>query len=147
MKRGIRWGRVIAAAVLSEVGVILILLAVITVYRYLISPGMTSARYQEFGAHAGYYVAPVACGFTVFLMVLWMARGLTADFAANGTLVGVAAVILTAGFLLSAKPEDRLMYVISFAIRIVAGYLGGMAAHAAYQRRAAGAPVGRREVA
>ena len=126
-KSGIRWGRVLAAALLSEVAVIAILLAVTTVHR-LLSPGLTAAESLEFGARAGYYVAPAASGLATFLSVLWLARKLTSGFVPNGTLVGVAAVVLTAGFIFGARPEDRLMYIVSFVLRIVAGYLGGVVA-------------------
>lgn len=135
MKSRIRWGRLIAAAVLSELGVITVLMAVTIAYTFSISPGHSFADYQRFGERAGYYVAPVASGLTTFLSVLWLARKLTSHFILNGTLVGVAATILTAGFLFGAKPEDRLMYMASFAIRIIAGYLGGLAAQALFHRR------------
>jgi hypothetical protein len=135
MKSRIRWGRVIAAAVFSELGVIAILVSATITYTFLISAGHTATDYQRFGERAGYYVAPVASGLTTFLSVLWLARKLTSHFILNGTLVGVAATILTAGFLFSAKPEDRLMYIASFAVRIVAGYLGGLRAQALFHRR------------
>ena len=135
MASRIRWGRAIAAALLSELAVIAVLLAVTLTYSLLIAPGRSSAEYQRFGEVAGYYVAPAASGFAIFLSVFWMARKLTADFVVNGTLVGVMAVVLTAGFLFGAKPEDRPMYIASFAIRIVAGYLAGLTTQAAFNRR------------
>jgi hypothetical protein len=139
MKSRIHWGRAIAAALLSELTVIAILLAVILTYRFLIAPGRSSAEYRQFGELAGYYVAPAASGFAIFLSVYWMARKLTANFVVNGALVGVVAVILTASFLFGAKPEDRPMYIASFSIRILAGYLGGLAMKARFNRRLASA--------
>ncbi len=139
MKSRIRWGRVIAAAMLSELTVIVILLTIILVYRFLLAPGRSWPEYQQFGELAGYYVAPAASGFAIFLSVFWMARKLTANFVVNGTLVGVAAVILTASLLFGAKPEDRPMYIASFVIRILAGYLGGLAMQASFNRRRASA--------
>ena len=128
MKSGVRWGRVIAAAFASEVIVVAILFAIIAAYRFFVSPGRGMAEYQEFGARAGYYVAPAASGLATFLMALWAARKLRTDFILNGTLIGVAAMVLASGFLLTAKPEDRSMYLVSFALRILGGYLGGLAA-------------------
>jgi hypothetical protein len=113
---------------MAEAAVILILLVVISVHNLLIAPGQTAADAQAFGERAGYYVAPLASGIATFLSVLWVARKLSSDFVAHGTLVGVAGVILTVGFLFAAKPEDRFMYTVSFAIRILAGYLGGVVA-------------------
>jgi hypothetical protein len=53
------------------------------------------------------------------------------EFVANGTLVGTVAVVLTLGFFFAAKPEDRLMYGVSFLLRIIGGYLGGVVAQRA----------------
>ena len=79
----IRWKRVLAAAVLSEVGVIAMLLAVIAVYSRVIAPGMSDAEYQRLGERAGYYVAPAAGFVTTILMVLWVGRRLESGFVAN----------------------------------------------------------------
>ncbi|HUB78117.1 MAG TPA: hypothetical protein VMB03_04925 [Bryobacteraceae bacterium] len=136
MKSAIRWGRVLVAAALSELAVIAVLMAVTGVYA-LASHKSTAAGLQEFGQRAGYYVAPAASGLAVFLGALWVTRGLTAKFLLNGTLVGVAATILTVGMIVSARPEDRFMYIVSFAIRIAAGYLAGLTAQLRFQRTAA----------
>src|SRR5437660_12669655 len=58
-KRGIRWARIILAAFLAEVAVILIIGAVIVVHRFWIAPGQTDAEYRAFGEVAGYYAGPV----------------------------------------------------------------------------------------
>jgi hypothetical protein len=125
-KLDIRLGRVLLAAVLAEAAVILVLLAITQTYSLFIAPGLTNAEYSEFGQLAGYYVAPAAGALSTFAMVLWLARALKSNFVANGILTGVAGVLLTVGFLATAKPEHRLMYLISFVLRIVAGYLGGL---------------------
>jgi len=136
MKAGIRWGRVILAALVSELAVIAVLLTLTGIYA-LLSHKSTAAELQEFGQRAGYYVAPVASGLAVFLSALWATRKLAANIVLNATLVGVVAVILTAGMIFGARPEDRLMYIVSFAIRIAAGYLAGLTAQARFQRTAA----------
>jgi hypothetical protein len=103
-------GRVLLAAVLSEVAVVAVLTVTTTAYRFWVARGRTATEYQAVGELAGYYVAPAAAGVATFLGALWVGRRLTSAFLANGTLVGVAAVVLTGGLLLVAKPEDRLMY-------------------------------------
>jgi len=137
MKSQIRWGRVTAAALFSELGVIATLMAISTVYAFLIAPGRSAADYQAFGALAGYYVAPPASGLATFLSVLWLSRRLNAHFTINGTLTGIAAAILASGFLFMATREDRLMYFVSFALRIAGGYLGGVVAQSLHRRRSA----------
>jgi putative membrane protein (TIGR04086 family) len=111
----IRWGRILLAAVAAEVVVILLLVAASTVFKV---PAEL----------AGYYVAPPASGLATFLTVLWVARKLESRFILHGVLVGLVGVVLTGGFIFTAKPEDRLMYLVSFVLRIVGGYLGGLAA-------------------
>jgi hypothetical protein len=128
MLTGIRWTRVILAAVLTEVAVIAVLLAAIAAYSSVVAPGLTDAEYQRLGERVGYYVAPAAGAVMTFLMVLWVCRKLESRYVANGVWVGVVSVILTLGFLFTARPEDRLMYGVAFVLRIVAGYLGGLAA-------------------
>ena len=111
----IRWGRVILAALAAEVLVILLLLA-------------ASAVFKVSGEVAGYYVAPPASAAASFLMALWVGRKLESRFVLHGVLVGVVGVVLTGGFVFTAKPEDRLVYLGSFGLRIVGGYLGGLVA-------------------
>jgi hypothetical protein len=125
-RSNIRWGRVVLGAVLSEVAVILLLLGITQAYSIAIAPGLTQAQYSEFAQRAGYYVAPTAGAISTFLMALLLTRRLSSSFVANGTLMGIVGVLLTVGFAVSAKPEDRLMYGIAFILRIAAGYLGGL---------------------
>jgi hypothetical protein len=54
-------------------------------------------------------------------MVFLFTRRLNSGFVANGILTGILSVLLTVGFLVSAKPEHRLMYGIAFVLRIAAG--------------------------
>ena len=131
----IRWRRVVAAAFLSEAAVVAVLILIATTYRFLVAPGKGAGEYQAFGEIANYYAAPVAAGLATFFSAIWATRKLTSSFIANGALVGVAAVVLTLGFLFAAKPEDRLMYGVSFVLRILGGYLGGVAIQRARNRR------------
>jgi len=130
-KSGIRWGRVFAAAVLSEAAVIATLVAASAVYSFTVPPG-TKLAARDIGELVGYYVAPPAGALATFVVVLWVARKLESKFMINGIAVGVVSVLLTVGFLPGAKPKDRPMYLVAFALRIVAGYLGGWVAQ---QRR------------
>lgn len=132
----IRWGRILIAAILSEVGVIAVLSAVIGAYTFF-GPPLTEAESSALGQDIGYYVAPGAGVVTVFLAVLWAARPLTSAFVPHGSLVGIVSVVLTFGFIFTARPEHRLMYVIAFALRILAGYVGGLTAQSRYKAREA----------
>jgi hypothetical protein len=139
--RSIRWGRILIAAVMSEVGVIAVLFAVITAYT-LLTPTMTDTQYNSLGQEVGYYVAPAAGAIMTVLSVLWAARRLTSDFILHGLLVGVVSVVLTVGFIFGVRPDHRVMYIIAFGLRIVGGYAGGVLAQWKFNARASGsAPV------
>jgi hypothetical protein len=117
--------------------VVAALIVITTTYRFLIAPGRTAADYDAFGDLAAYYVAPAAAGLAAFFGALWVGRKLTSAFRANGALVGVAAVVLTGGLLFAAKPENRLMYGVSYVLRILGGYLGGAVAQRMSSRQPA----------
>jgi hypothetical protein len=101
--------------------------AAMAIYVWL-TPALTADQYSALGADVGYYVAPAAGIVTTLLAVLWATRTLTSDFVLHGLLVGVVSVLLTAGFAVSARPQDRPMYIAAFALRLVAGYGGGLMA-------------------
>src|SRR5262245_22824619 len=103
---GIRWGRVLVAAILSELSVIAILLVASAVYSFSVPPEQSKQSFQEIGELIGYYVAPPAGAVATFVFVLWVARKLEANIIINGIAVGVLSVLLTAGFLVGAKTED-----------------------------------------
>ena len=123
------------AALASEVAVIVVLILITTTYRFLLAPGKSAADYQAFSDLAGYYFAPPAAGLAAFFGALWATRKLSSGFLVNGTLVGVFGVLLTGGFFFVTKPENRLMYVVSFVLRILGGYLGGVLAQRISARR------------
>ena len=126
-RSAIRWGRVIAAGVLSDIAVFAALFAAFGAYR-LVAPGESDLTYQTFDERAAYYVAPASAGIATFLLALWAAWRAGARPIAHGVLVGVVAVLLSVGFIFLASPGDRPMYLVSFALRLVGGYAGGVVA-------------------
>jgi len=118
------WWRIVIAGVASEVGVIVVLLTSIAIYK-MRTPGLSRDQTQTLGERLGYYIAPTAGFVTTGLAALWAVRGVEANAVAHGVLVGAVSVAITSPFLLQAKPEHRLMYGVAFALRIAAGYLAG----------------------
>ncbi len=127
-KSHIRWKHVVFAAFLSEIAVIALLSAVTAIYRLVIAPGQPDTQYQEFAQLAGYYLAAPSAAVATFVFALRVARRLEAAFIANGLLVGAVSTLLTLGFIFGAKPEHRLMYIVSYVLRIAAGCCGGWVA-------------------
>ena len=123
----IRWGRVILAAILSEFAVFAVLLSVIYSHQYLFAPGRTADEYSAFNETASYYLAPISAGIAAFALAFWAARRAPAPVT-TGMMVGILAVILSISFIFLAKPEDRLMYGVSYLLRLAGGYSGGVLA-------------------
>jgi hypothetical protein len=122
-KFAIQWGRVVAGAVLSELGVFAGIAVAFGMYSVLPSTVVAAASHRP-----EYYAAPAAALIATFVFAWWAARKAGSRFIAHGVLVGVAAVLLSAGFIAAADPADRLMYVVSYVLRIVGGYAGGRVA-------------------
>jgi hypothetical protein len=99
---------------------------IMAVRAFLIAPTLSSAELQEFGELTGHYVAAPAAAVATFLWSCWAVRKLDSRFVANGLLVGIVATLLSVGFIATARPEHRWMYVLSFLLRIAAGYWGGV---------------------
>ena len=127
-KSTVPWKRVILAAFLSEVSVLVVLSVVLLTHRFVIEPGLTADQYQQFGQRASYDVAPPAAALATFVFALWAAGNRGTRSLSTGLLVGVAATLLTIGFVFGARPEDRLMYGVSYMLRIAAGYCAGLLA-------------------
>src|SRR5262245_61783114 len=127
-KSGLRWGRILVAAILSELAVIAILVVASVVYSFNVPPDRSKLAAQDVGELVGYYVAPPAGALTTFVFVLWVARKLESNFIINGVAVGVVSVLLTSGFLAGARAEDRPMYLVAFVLRIAGGCVGGRGA-------------------
>ena len=128
MLSGIYWTRVVLAAIASEVGVIAALLAAIAVYKWAAPPTWKDVEGHTLGEQVGYYVAPTAGAITTFLVAVWAARGGGPRYLAHGLWVGALSVLLALGFAITAKREHRVMYGIAFALRLIAGVLGGLLA-------------------
>jgi len=122
----IHWLRVLVAGVLSEVGVIVVLLASIQIYKRYVTAAPADGSAGTLGERVGYYVAPTAGFVTTGLAALWAVRGLETGIIANALAVGIVSVAITSPFLLSAKPEHRFMYGVAFALRLVAACLAGV---------------------
>jgi hypothetical protein len=122
----IHWIRVLIAGVLSEVGVIVVLLVSIAIYKKLVPGATAQDGSPSLGEKIGYYVAPAAGFVTTGLAALWAVRGLETGIVANAVAVGIVSVVISLPFLLSARREHRLMYIVAFALRLLAAYLAGV---------------------
>ncbi|MCA1641730.1 MAG: hypothetical protein LC785_07230 [Acidobacteria bacterium] len=131
-KTGVRWGRVIVAGLLTEIGVVLIIVAAVTVYRYAASP--TEAEYQAFADRAGFYVGTCGGALLAFLFSSWVCRSLGADFILNGLLVGCVGVLLHVALFVASGAGFQKAYLVADGLKLAAGALGGYLARGRYSR-------------
>lgn len=122
-KTGIRWLKVIIAGLLTEVCVVILIIIVVTAYKYTLSP--TEDNFQAFANQAGYYIGIIGGALMAFLFALWVGRSLKADFLINGFLVACVAVILHVGLFVASRAEFQMAYVIADALKLVGGLAGG----------------------
>jgi putative membrane protein (TIGR04086 family) len=108
--------------------VILVIAAIMVIHRFVIAPGLTADQYGEFEQRASYYAAAPTVAISTFVCAWYAIRRLKSGFVLNGLLIGTVATVLTLGFMVTARPEDRLMYLVSYVARIVAGYAAGVVA-------------------
>jgi hypothetical protein len=131
-KTGVRWGRVIVAGLLTEIGVILIIVAAITVYRHAASPD--EAAHQAFADRAGFYVGIFGGALLAFLFASWVCRALKSDFIVNGLLVGCVGVLLHVALFVAARSEFQTAFLVADGLKLAAGALGGYLAGSRYDR-------------
>ncbi|HEX8164001.1 MAG TPA: hypothetical protein VF538_19175 [Pyrinomonadaceae bacterium] len=141
-KTGVRWGRVIAAGLLTEIGAVLIIVAAATAYKHTASP--TAAEYQAFAERAGYYVGIFGGALLAFLFSSWACRPLGGDFMINGLLVGCVGASLHVALFAASGAGFQAAYLIADGLKLAAGALGGYLAQRHYGRAAKLRPAGER---
>ena len=125
-KAGVRWGRVLAAGVLTEAAVVLLIAAAVAGYKYGLSP--TQAEHQAFSGRAGFYVGVFGGAPAAFALALWACRPLRAGFLKHGFLVGCVAALLHAALAAGAGAGFQAAYVLADALKLAGGASGGYVA-------------------
>jgi hypothetical protein len=133
-KTGVRWVRVIIAGLLTEISVVLLIVIIVSVYKYALSPA--EADYQSFASRVGLYVGVIGGALMAFLFSLWANRSLKADFLVNGFLVGCIAAILHIGLFVASGAGFQMVYVLADALKLCGGTLGGYLAQRKYKQSA-----------
>jgi membrane glycosyltransferase len=120
---GIRWGRIILAAVVAEVAAIAALIAFVA----LCGPRDAAAA-KEFAERHGVWVGPIGGAVMCFLGGLLVARSVATNRILHGFLVGAATAVIDVALLIAAGAPFQLLFVASNVGRVMAGGLGGWAA-------------------
>jgi hypothetical protein len=121
--RRIRWGLVVAAALLAEISVIAIF--------FLLLFGATLAGVPEIArplSPLDYADALVSSFAMVFLFTLWVGKRIESGFVLHGILVGVVATLLfvALSFGLNGTFEEPALYWVAHGLKILGGATGGL---------------------
>lgn len=123
--RRIRWGLVVAAAVLAELSVIAIF--------FVLLFGAMAADVPEIArplSTLDYADALVSSFVMVFVFTLWLGRRIESGFVLHGILVGAVAMLLfvALNFGLNATLEEPPLYWVAHGLKILGGLAGGLVA-------------------
>ena len=121
----IRWGLVVAAAVLAEFSVIAIF--------FVLLFGAMAAGVPEMArplSTLDYVDALVSSFVMVFVFTLWLGRRIESGFVLHGILVGVVAMLLfvALNFGLNGTLEEPPMYWVAHGLKVLGGLTGGLVA-------------------
>ena len=124
-RRRIRWGLVVAAALLTELSVIAIF--------FILLLGATLAGVPEIASPLSpldYADALVSSFAMVLVFTLWLGRRIESDFVLHGVLVGVVATLLfvALSFGMSGSLAEPALYWVAHGLKILGGATGGLLA-------------------
>ncbi|MDQ0463091.1 hypothetical protein QO010_000839 [Caulobacter ginsengisoli] len=116
----VRWIYAVLGAVLAEVALIAAAILWVTLYSYVIRPGLTLADYQTYAEQASPWVSVIA-GLPVFFLAGRWARG-------RETAIALFAIYLLAdlAILLSASPPTTILLIgaLGYLVKALGCWLG-----------------------
>jgi hypothetical protein len=137
-RSGVRWGRIVFAAVLTEIITVMVLVVIVFLYG-LGSPGSDTGvpdqeQMNEFTRATGIWIGPVLGSILTFIFALWAGRGMADGFILQGALVGLVVTLLDVVLLLGMADDFTAAFIVWTGLKILAGALGGLAAGRTFAR-------------
>ncbi len=126
-----RWVWIIPAAIAVLIINVAIHILYMVAYSYLINPGQDTAHYQAYAKLSAPYSSIVVGMPLMFLVCRWIGRKFAARFSVTvALLIWLVYFLIDITVLVFAGEIGRfaLFFVISFATKFAAAYLGGLAA-------------------
>lgn len=123
--RGDRWLRAIGYGLLAEVATILTIIFVVTLYKYVLSPGMDEASYTLLGERAGALIGILGGALYTFSFARRLMRKISSRFIAHGVVVALAAIALSVAGSIAGHQEIPASYITASVLKILAGALAG----------------------
>lgn len=116
----IRLGRIVLAALLTEVLTIVVLVVIVALF----GPHDPAAA-KAYAERLGYWVGPIS-GFVLCLLAgYWVARGARGAGVLNGLVLGCVVAGIDVGLLVLGGAKFELIFAISNVGRVLAGVTGG----------------------
>lgn len=121
--RNIHWGRVVAAAFLSEVAVLAIFFTLLLAAKLAGKPAIASPM-----STLDYIDALVSSFVMVFLFTLWVGKRIESGFILHGALIGIVATLLFTVLWVSTTPawSQPPLYMLAHALKVLGGIAGGL---------------------
>lgn len=125
--------RVAIAATLAELIPLVILVATITVYSYLIAPNLPKEVYQAFADRAGKIIGATAGPLATLAMGFWAARKFHNKQVLYGFATGALVVLLDIVIQSNTNSAIDLTQILVLLAKLMAGTLGGYMAWRRYR--------------
>jgi predicted permease len=122
---GIRWGLILLAGFLAEVGMFVIF------FLLLAAAALAGVPEVALPMTTLDYIDAMVSGFVMmFLFTLWVGRRIESGFVVHGILIGVAGIIffLSVIFVLTESLEQPPLYIVAHALKVAGGIAGGLVA-------------------
>ncbi|MBK8006480.1 MAG: hypothetical protein IPK12_22020 [Gemmatimonadetes bacterium] len=116
----LRWGRLLAGAVVAELVPLLLLVALVALF----GPS-DEAQAQAYAARLGRWVGPIAGAVMCFVLVSWVARSDRPLALWYGVILGALTAAIDLGLLAASGVAFEWLFAVSNAGRVLAGALGG----------------------
>jgi hypothetical protein len=113
------------------VATIATIIAIVTLYRFVLAKGASDSDYAAFGARVGEIVGIVGGTLYTFLFARLVTRRVSAHHVAHGILVALAAIALSVTGSLAGHHGLPGGYLIATALKLGAGWLAGSLAKTA----------------
>ena len=123
--RGDRWLRATGYGLLAEVATVLTIIFVVTLYRYVLAPGMDEASYTLLGRRAGAVIGIFGGALYTFSFARRLMRRISSHFIAHGVVVALAAIALSVAGSIAGHQEIPASYITASVLKILAGALAG----------------------
>ena len=123
-----RWLAAIGYGLLAEVCTILTIILVVSVYRYVIAPGLSGDAYTAFGQKVGGVIGIIGGTLFTYLFARLLMRRVSGNFIAHGVVLAITAIALSVGGSIAGHQGVPSGYILASILKLLAGWFAGFQA-------------------